>query len=298
MFADHLDASQQFFDRLARAPIDVKAYRAEVERLLEVDKLVPAQRAAVLEQSLDGKRDPVEFLRELRLLAARNISEDAFEMLVRRTMSEKPIDLGWLRSNTRVTDVELEYLGRANNVPWNVFKKLSTHEQFATPKARDTAHKIANYSISGVAGEMVAERTPLKDGFKIRGKTMESHSPTTDYELVDAQGNVAELEVKAWRFETWAKHLSDIKTAIHPSLQKLVNQIRSGHAAGHRVYLAVPDSLESTALRNKLLRFLKSQQAKPDGLVFMSQHDIRATASQLREHLGVPSFEASEVSEP
>jgi hypothetical protein len=75
---------------------------------------------------------------------------------------------------------------------------------------------------------MVVATMELPGGLSIVRKIPEGKTPSTDYELVDRYGDIAELETKAWHPRTWTKWLAKADAGdIHGSLVKLVNSSRA-----------------------------------------------------------------------
>ena len=231
---------------------------------------------------------PVQFLADARLLAERNISNEARAMLLSKAATGK-IDLAWLRT-TALTDVELDQLGLRRSLPWNDFKQAADDARTgATGKEVDNVAITASLQIRGVAGEIVARDVELPHGFKIKGHGVTAADGLEpDYDLVGPDGSLADLEVKANRPDEWPSLIRDAQEG-HPSdtMQRFIKQLKGSKARGRKVYVAVTDGMSGVSKR-KLRELLQTEGAAPDEIVEMSEEQILATGRALREHLGIP----------
>jgi hypothetical protein len=115
----------------------------------------------------------------------------------------------------------------------------------------------------------------------------------SDYELIAPDGNIAELEVKAYRAETWKRHIAayESQTPIPGErvnyVARLIEQIQAGTARGHQMYIAISDGI-SPASRFKLLKILRPYDIRSQQIVYMPELAILKSAKALREHMNIP----------
>lgn len=287
-FQGDANAGAAYFKELELRQIDTSKYLAQVEKLLDAPHLAPAEVMGALRRSVGSAIDPISFLDRVNSLARRPLPGEAIRALVERAGNGK-LDLEWL-TGTKLTDAELIQLSSNPNTPWDQFKRLSQHAARGEPLPSGE-YVSANIHVRGAAAEIVAaQEKNLPKGFRIKSKVF-GDGTVTDYVLVDAGDNLAELEVKGARGENWpaelAAALDKDDPKISPALQRLVDQMKGAKAREHPVYLAVSNSLSNKSLL-KLQRFLETKDAAPKEIILMNEDEIIEAGEAIREHLGIP----------
>jgi hypothetical protein len=320
--------ARPFFELLATraGEIDMTQFRPLVEDVLADGRLEPAQRRALVEHALARMIDPVQFLTDVRWLSERSQLPEARANLMNSAM-RGTLEIGWLKSRTELTPVELDQLALRSNTPWNKFQIVSEFAESQRAKAQPKpygpqvgpepeptpiqiegekavakrageAAKAAQFPIRGTAGEIAATRAKLPHGFEI----VEHGTPQTDglhpdYLLRDKAGLEADLEVKATNPDNFKKALRDMKSGkadvdTVKTMERMVRQLKASRARGRKVYLAVSEGMMKGKGRQLLDEFLAEHGAMPDELVGMSEADIAETSRALREHLGIQQQES------
>ncbi len=298
-FGSDTKAFAEFLEGVGQRLIEPAPFMREVEALLGSNAIGGDDLANLLTHIFEGKHlDPTAVLREVQWLTTRTLSAESRSMLIKRA-AKGEVDLDWIR-RTKLTDSELDLMGQDSYTSWKEFEAASDIPARRTPgPLADRApkdHAIgANSKIRGIAGELVAAEAELPHGLKVKRRVAsDSKGSTTDFELVARDGSLAELEVKAQRPENWKDLLDEYDAEVkHPTPSKkpsqvarLMKQVEAGQARGRKVYVAVSDAIPLDS-RTRLEAVLKAVGMEDEGLILLSDAEIKRVAKQLREHMGI-----------
>jgi hypothetical protein len=252
--------------------------------------------AGVLRRAADAI-DPLAFFDNVEwVMKHRGLSPAARKGLVSQAvLRETPLDLGWLRELTDLSDEMLEFMALDPNTNWKTFMRVSTKssERFSSKSKKalkNDAYAEANAKIRGVAGEMLfdADATELPAGFKIKSRQVEAQGKRIDYQLIDAEGKLATLEVKALTAERWATELSESARKLKPdsALERMVGQLRAAHSMSERVYLAVSDVIGEKS-KFRLEQLLQREGLADVTILTFSEDKLTDMSRRLRKGLGI-----------
>lgn len=268
------------------------AFMREVEALLGSTHVSADDLAKLLGGALKAHIvDPVAFLADARWLAGRGLTPESRSMLLSRAAAGG-LDLDWLRK-TGLTNADLDLMGADSYTAWQKFEAASelTSARRPAPLAdREPDGRTlreVHAKIRGIAGEQVAAEMELPQGLKLKRRVISNNRESSpDYELVDADGNVVELEVKAGRSKHWPRALDEYEATKEGPVARLVDQVKAGHARGRKVYVAVSDGL-SRRSRDRLAGIFEALEVPPDRIIYMPESEILRVGAELRQRMGI-----------
>jgi hypothetical protein len=281
--------------RIAKGPDKAKLVAA-LERLLGTwpAQLEPEVLARLLQRTA-GAGNPVTFLDDVAwAMTHHGLTPAARAGLLRHAArAGQPLDLRWLRELTDLSAETLEFLALDPATPWMDLMKVSTKPSDYFPSSvrkllRPSDYAQAAGKLRGIAGELTiaVEGIELPGGLKIVGRQVKTGAKTIDFELQNALGQKAKLEVKAWSPKTWARELANTPR-MHPKsrLGRMLEQLRAAKATSEEIYLAVPDSIGPSL---KVLRqFLANQKLREIIVIPFSENKLKNTISKLRIEIGL-----------
>jgi hypothetical protein len=272
----------RYFREIELRPVGEPYFRA-VEDLIVAPHLAPAEVTDVLLHSVKTHVDGERHIRLVLALARRDLPIETIRMLLTRAHNNT-LDLQWL-ATARFTDLELAHLGGVGGMPWNTLKLASEHGRAGTPVPQGADISI-DMQLRGVAGELVARDVELPHGFKLRNQ-VHSETVAADFEIVNAAGEVAELEVKSELPDSFLDHLRKFDPdAPDGPLKRLDAQLAAAHAKGRKAYVAVPEGLSAEA-RDRLAKFVGRYGVPKEHILYMPESEIQATASRLRSRMDI-----------
>ncbi|HWO22816.1 MAG TPA: hypothetical protein VNO30_28850 [Kofleriaceae bacterium] len=250
--------------------------------------------AGVLRRAADAV-DPVSFLGNVDWVMQRRLKLPARKQLVRQAVKRAdPLDLQWLRLLTDLPDEMLEFMALDPSTHWKTFMKVSDRPSAYSPSGVAKLLTKADYvdaavKLRGVAGELifVVENLELPGGLKIVGRQVDAGVKKLDFQLENAAGRRAKLEVKAWSEKSWKRALDANvgKHRLQGMTRRMIEQLQAAKQTGEAVYLAVSDAIGAERLR---LRALLAHHGLADTVVITFPEDkLRDAAARLRKGLGM-----------
>ena len=107
-----------------------------------------------------------------------------------------------------------------------------------------------------------------------------------DFELVDASGRPAWLEVKGWTAKTWRAQLDAIANGKGAEkMEHLFAQLDTAKATGNPSYLAITDALDA-GTREEIAQLLRARGYEAD-LMYFSESALKTTARELCKALAI-----------
>jgi hypothetical protein len=294
------NAVVRFLSKLEARVTEPAPFMRKVDVLIAVRNIATDDLAAVLSSILDAKIvDPVAVLGDIEWISTRPLSAESRSMLVRRA-AKGQVDLDWVK-RTKLTDSELDLMGKANNTSFDEFEQVSDIPSRRRPghladrQPPGTIAASAHGKVRGIAGELVAQEMELPGGLKIQRRVAAGNAGTaTDFELRAPDGSIAELEVKALRPENWKVELDiyeqEAKSGnIDPKrpVARMLAQVKGGRGRGHRVYVAISDGTPIKS-RNRLLPLLEAEDVPASQWILLPESEILRVGQEVREHMGIP----------
>jgi hypothetical protein len=193
-----------------------------------------------------------------------------------------------------LTDQRLEVLASNPQTNWKTFMKVSDRpsEMFPQDLAKrglESKHYAdAGRKLRGVAGEMVVGEMELPGGLKITKSQVPTEGGSIlDYQVREASGREALLEVKSWSTKQWQRQIDSLGGKGAEYIQGLFKQLDDAKASGKPVYLAVTNKLEKTPLVIRLREELASAGHENVSLVFFDETRLRDVGRELRKALAI-----------
>jgi hypothetical protein len=147
----------------------------------------------------------------------------------------------------------------------------------------------AGAKLRGVAGELVfvVEGIELPGGLRIVGRQIEAGAKKIDFQLENAAGKKAKLEVKAWNDRRWKKELAANldKPQLTGLTKRMVEQLEAAMQTGEAVYLAVSDAIG--AERGQLKKLLDQNDLRDVVVLTFPEGKLRDASAKLRKGLGL-----------
>lgn len=286
-----------------------KLVKALDRALPSIKKLDDDVAAATLRRAADAV-DPVAYLDNVNWVMKHDgIKVAARKELVRHAvMRDKPLDLAWLR-NTELDDMTLQFLATDPATNWTAFMKVSSKPSDYFPaslrkKLKKSDYVDAGAKLRGVAGELsfVVNTKNLPAGFRIEARQIPASGKVIDFKLLDAAGNPAMLEVKAWNAKRWTKeidaNLGKSKGKLSGGTKSMIEQLQAakkvppGKGKKMTVYLAVSDVIDA-ADEIRLGNLLRSHGLHDVIIHKFPESSLTATRNKLRDAMGLPAAGAA-----
>ncbi len=270
---------------------NLPGYVDAIERLLALTTRIEQPDLLKVLKRSTAVVDGAQFLDDVAWVAKRDISAAARSTLFDKAARGMAPDFAWLKKTT-LTDRYLEYLAENPATNWKAFMKVSAEEsdQFPMPvgeRGLDGGdHAQAATKLRGVAGELVVKDMKLPGGLKIVRDQVDANGKLIDFGIVDASGQPALLEVKAWAPKKWKQQLAAHKNRKgDEALVHALSQLEAATRTGKPVYLAVSDKLDAKTLET--LKEVLAAEELPVKLVPVSETAIKSTAHDLRAMMGI-----------
>lgn len=289
---------------LESAKKNVKGYANAVNDVMKARGIASDDLVGILLRSRHAA-DPAEFLQRVARFSERKISGLARSNILKRVAAGKAPDLAWLEKLS-ISDQWLEFLGSNPATNWKTFMKVSQEasDMFPTKLAKRavTAKDYIDAAIKlrGIAGELVVDEMTLPGGLRVVKRQVNVGTRTVavaedaavaeeaqalgkvlDFELVDASGKPAWLEVKGWSAKRWKAQLKAIESGGDTGpLEHLFAQLDAAKASGNPTYLAVTDALEAST-RDAVTALLQRRGYKVE-LIEFSDTRLKDIARKLR----------------
>jgi hypothetical protein len=259
-------------------------------------QLDPEVLAGVLRRAAD-LADPVSFLGNVDWVMHKRMKLAARKQLVRQAVERaEPLDLRWLRVLTDLPDEMLEFMALDPSTNWKTFMKVSDRPSNHFPSSVKKLLANADYAKAGakprgVAGELifVIENLELPGGLKIVGRQVEAGVKKIDFQLENAAGRRAKLEVKAWNEKRWQRELDTNSGKLQHQLQgmtkRMVEQLQAAKRTGEAVYLAVSDAIGAERIR--LEKLLEQHGLRTVAVITFPEGKLRDASARLRKGLGM-----------
>jgi len=276
------------------------AYVKAIEKLLGMPKRIAADDLMALLKRSARMDDPAKFLDDVAWFADRKISGVARTTILRKAADGAAPDLAWLRQTT-LTDQRLELLASNPQTNWKTFMKVSEKpsDMFPQDIARrglDNAdYKEAGSKLRGAGAEMVVGDMELPGGLKIKRSQVPvdetaargARGSVMDYEVVDASGRPAWLEVKGWSKRQWKQQLDNLGGKGAEYIQSLFKQLDDAKATGKPMYLAVSNAIEKTPLARELTSALEKAGHKAVTIIYFDESKLTDVARALRKAMAI-----------
>jgi hypothetical protein len=192
---------------------------------------------------------------------------------------------------------------------WKTFMKVSGKPSDYFPsnvkkllEKKDYAQAAAK--LRGVAGELVfvVDNIELPGGLKIVGRQALAGAKKIDFQLVNAAGTQAKLEVKAWNQQRWQKELAANfdKPRLQGLTKSMVEQLQAAKQTGDAVYLAVSDAIGTN--KTQLEKLLRQHGLGKVVVITFPESKLREASAKLRKGLvmgaaGLPLVTADDLAE-
>jgi hypothetical protein len=144
--------------------------------------------------------------------------------------------------------------------------------------------------LRGAAGELwfVMGGLELPGGFTLVARQVPALGMKIDFELEDARGRRAKLEVKAWSQKAWERELGDARPVEPESaVGRMLGQLRAAVATGKVVYLAVLDGIGKRMA--DLRRLLDSHNLDAVAVLTFPERRLEDMFYSLRAGLALPA---------
>jgi hypothetical protein len=272
-------------------------------------QLDDAALAGVLQRTA-AARDPVQFLDDVDWVMRKSMKPEARKQLVRQAVGrDEPLDLHWLRTLTDLPDAMLEFMALDPSTHWKTFMKVSGKPSDYFPSSVKKLLEKKDYveaaaKLRGVAGELVfvVDNIELPGGLKIVGRQAPAGAKKIDFQLVNAAGKRAKLEVKAWNEQRWQKEIAANrgKPRLQGMMKRMAEQLQAAKQTGDAVYLAVSDAIGANKTR---LEDLLDKHGLGDVVVItFPESKLRDASAKLRKGLvmgaaGLPLVTADDIAE-
>jgi hypothetical protein len=198
--------------------------------------------ASVLRRAADAG-DPVLFLDNVDWVMGKRMKLEARQQLVRQAVGRTaPLDLRWLRTLTDLPDKMLEFMALDPSTHWKTFMKVSDKPSDYFPSSlkkqlAKTDYAEAGAKLRGVAGELifVVDNIELPGGLQIVGRQVDAGPKKIDFQLENAAGKKAKLEVKAWNEKRWPEGACcELRQAQPPGPDEADGRAAPGREADRR----------------------------------------------------------------
>jgi Domain of unknown function (DUF4157) len=250
--------------------------------------------AGVLRRAADSV-DPASFLGNVDWVMHRRIKLEARKQLVRQAVDRAdPLDLRWLRVLTDLPDEMLEFMALDPSTNWKTFMKVSDRPSDYFPSSLKKLLTKADYAragakLRGVAGELifVIDDLELPGGLKIVGRQVDAGVKKIDFQLENAAGRRAKLEVKAWSEKSWKRELDAHfnKRQLQGMTKRMIEQLQAAKQTGEAVYLAVSDAIGAERIR--LEKLLDQHDLDEIVVITFPESKLRDASARLRKGLGM-----------
>ena len=250
--------------------------------------------AGVLRRAANST-DPASFLGNVDWVMQKRMKLEARKQLVRQAANRAdPLDLQWLRVLTDLPDEMLEFIALDPSTNWKTFMKVSDRPSDYFPGSLKQLLTKADYveaavKLRGVAGELifVVEDLELPGGLKIVGRQVDAGVKKIDFQLENAAGRRAKLEVKAWSEKSWKRELDANagKRKLEGMTRRMVEQLQAAKQTGEAVYLAVSDAIG--AERERLKELLDYHGLDNVNVITFPEGKLRDASARLRKGLGM-----------
>jgi Domain of unknown function (DUF4157) len=250
--------------------------------------------AGVLRRAADAV-DPASFLGNVDWVMHRRIKLEARKQLVRQAVDRAdPLDLRWLRVLTDLPDEMLEFMALDPSTNWKTFMKVSDRPSDYFPSSLKKLLTKADYAraagkLRGVAGELifVIDDLELPGGLKIVGRQVDAGVKKIDFQLENAAGRRAKLEVKAWNEKRWTRELdaNSNQHQLQGMTKRMVEQLQAATRTGEAVYLAVSDAIG--AEMSRLRKLLSEHGLRVVDVITFPEGKLRDASARLRKGLGM-----------
>ena len=158
-------------------------------------------------------------------------------------------------------------------------EKLLTRADYAEAAAK----------LRGVAGELIfdVENIELPGGLKIVGRQVDAGVKKIDFQLENAAGRRAKLEVKAWSEKSWKRELDANfdKHQLQGMTKRMIEQLQAAKQTGEALYLAVSDAIGADKIR--LERLLSDHGLRAIDVITFPEGKLRDASTRLRKGLGI-----------
>ncbi len=270
---------------------NLPGYVDAIERLLALTTRIEQPDLLKVLKRSTAVVDGAQFLDDAAWVAKRDISAAARSTLFDKAARGIAPDFAWLRKTT-LTDRYLDYLAANPATNWKAFMKVSAEgsDQFPMPLGErgldQGPYADAAVKLRGVAGELVVKDMKLPGGLRIVRDQVDANGKLIDFGIVDAKGQPALLEVKAWTPKKWKQQLAAFEKGKDAgALIHAFSQLDAAVRTGKPVYLAVSDKLDAPTLET--LKATLAGEQLPVKLVPVSDSAIKSTAQELRAALAI-----------